>query len=129
MIDKYLIGGAVGLAMLVVARFSGRADGVKDTNALWEKRKTAYEELARKTAETEFNAREKIHDKIIEKTNTITKESKVYYETNPAAVCLDEPRSLFIGDARRKITASSGSEVAGESDGPSRRPETEVKQP
>jgi hypothetical protein len=123
-IDKYILGGALSLGLLVGVWFHGRADGVSDTNESWRNKQAAYEQQAKETARKEFESRERLHDKVTEKTNTIVRESKVYYETAPNPVCIDADRASVLAKARGEIASTAGSDTGSEADALARRPET-----
>lgn len=123
MIDKYILGGALGLGLLVGVWFHGRADGVSDTNESWRNKQAAYEEQAEETARKEFMLGERSKAKVTEKTNTIVRESKVYYETAPNPVCIDADRAGVLAKARGSIANTAGSDTGGEADAPARRAE------
>lgn len=123
MIDKYILGGALSLALLVGVWFHGKGYGVEVTNESWNKKKAAYEQLARETARKEFMLGERSKDKVTEKTNTIVRESKVYYETAPNPVCIDADRAGVLARARGSITSADGSDTGSEANTATRRAE------
>ena len=123
MIDKWILGGALSLALLVGVWFHGKGYGVDITNESWYKKQADYEEQARETAREEFMLGERSKAKVTEKTNTVIRESKVYYETAPNPVCIDADRASVLAKARQGITDTAGSDTGGEANAPARRAE------